>query len=278
MARYLLFVLFIIYLLLASCGTVSESGMDNTPEQDTADKTEKMYSRHLPVKEVRKQNGVITSYSVYKYAGGSTVPYEVSIYDRHSLLKERILTEKLGVRTEKKSFIDADRNINRYYVITKDENDNITEQILFGGSNRLIAVEEFIYDENGRKTEWRAFNSSETLLTFNRYYYENGLNTRTDSFHADGTLAEYFINDFDKSGNMVSTKHYNNENELLNQHRITYKNGLVFREEALDRNKKREWYITYSYEDQYRKVIKTTWSASGEELEQVEQTCILTDR
>lgn len=278
MTRYLALTAFTLCLLFSSCATLSETGTTGSSETSQSETVEKFQKKHVPIKEIRRQNGLIMSYSVFKYGNDRYTPAEINIYDRHSILTEKILTEKLGIRTEKKSFMDADNNIHRYYVITRDEKGNIVEQILFGGSNRLIAVEEFVYDDLGNKTEWRAYNSSEVLLTFNRYQYENGLNTRTDSYHADGTPAEYFINRYDRAGNLTVTEHYDSSGRLQGIHRTTYKNGLIFREESLGKDKETEWYITYIYSDQYRKVTKTTWSASGEELEQVEQTCILLDR
>ena len=99
-----------------------------------------------------------------------------------------------------------------------------------------------------------------------------------DSFQPNGVLAEYFINEFDKNGNLISESAYDKDDKLLAQHRSTYRNGLIYREEFLGEDNKLQWYITYTYSEQYLKVIKTTFSGDGRELEQLERSCILYDR
>ena len=71
---------------------------------------------------------------------------------------------------------------------------------------------------------------------------------------------------------------YDRDDNLLAQHRSTFRNGLIYREEFQGEDKKLQWYITYTYSEQYLKVLKTTFSGDGRELEQLEQSCLLYDR
>lgn len=257
-----------------------EKAKDQEKEQEkqSADSGIKFTKTHVPLKEIKKENGHVVSTSVYTYGQDKLNPERVEIYDIHNELIELVVNEKIEVRTERKSYLDKDNNIIRYYVITRNEAGKISEQLLFNGSNKLIAIEEYEYDEAGRTIEWRVYNGSETLLSFNVYTYTSGRNTRVDSYNSSGILSEYFINEYDKNGNLISESAYDGDDNLLAQHRSTFRNGLIYREEFQGEDKKLQWYITYTYSDQYLKVLKTTFSGDGRELEQLEQSCILYDR
>ena len=255
-----------------------EADKEKEQEQQTAETGIKFTKTHVPLRETKKENGHIVSTSVYTYGQDKLNPELIEIYDVHNDLMERVVTEKIEVRTERKRYLDKDNNIIRYYVINRNEAGKISEQLLFNGSNKLIAVEEYEYNEAGRTAEWRVYNGSKTLLSYNVYSYKGGRNTRVDSYNANGILSEYFINEFDKNGNLICESAYDNDDNLLAQHRSTFRNGLIYREEFQGEDKKLQWYITYTYSEQYLKVLKTTFSGDGRELEQLEQSCILYDR
>ena len=247
-------------------------------EQQSAETGIKFTKIHVPLSETKKENGHITSRSVYTYGQDKFNPERIEIYDIHNELIELVVNEKIEVHTERKSYLDKDNNIIRYYVITRNENGKIEEQLLFNGTNKLIAIEEYDYDENGRTAEWRVYNGNETLLSYNVYTYKHGRNTRVDSYSANGILSEYFVNEYDRNGNLISESAYDKDDNLLAQHRSTFRNGLIYREEFQGEDKKLQWYINYTYSEQYLKVLKTTYSGDGRELEQVEQNCLLFDR
>ncbi len=249
-----------------------------TKEQQTADSGIKFTKIHVPLKEIKKVNGQITASSVYTYGQDKFIPERIERYDIHNNLVEQVVNEKIEVRTERKSYLDKDNNIIRYYVITKNEDGKISEQLLFNGQNKLIAVEEYEYDEEGRTAEWRIYNGSETLLSYNIYTYTKGRNTRVDSYNSSGILSQYFVNEFDRNGNLISESSYDIDDNLLEQHRSIYRNGLIYREEFQGNDKQLQWYTTYTYSEQYLKVLKTTYSGDGRELEQIEQDCLLFDR
>ena len=247
-------------------------------EQQTSDTGIKFTKIHVPLKEIKKVNGQVTSSSVYTYGQDKFSPDKIERYDIHNNLVEQVVIEKIEVRTERKSYLDKDNNIIRYYVITKNEEGKVSEQLLFNGQNKLIAVEEYEYDDSGRITEWRIYNGNETLLSYNVYTYSKGRNTRVDSYNANGILSQYFVNEFDRNGNLISESAYDIDDNLLEQHRSTYRNGLIYREEFQGKDKQLQWYTTYTYSEQYLKVLKTTYSGDGRELEQLEQSCLLFDR
>ena len=255
-----------------------ETDKEKEQEQQTAETGIKFTKTHVPLKEIKRENGQIISTSVYTYGQDKLNPERVEMYDIHNELIEQIVTEKIEVRTDRKSYLDKDNNIIRYYVINRNGSGKISEQLLFNGSNKLIAIEEFEYNEAGRTAEWRIYNGSKTLLSYNIYTYTNGRNTRIDSYSSNGILSEYFINEFDKNGNLICESAYDRDDNLLAQHRSTFRNGLIYREEFQGEDKKLQWYITYTYSEQYLKVLKTTFSGDGRELEQLEQSCILYDR
>ena len=255
-----------------------EKEEEKEQEQQSAETGIKFTKIHVPLTETKKENGHVTSRSVYTYGQDKLNPERVEKYDIHNELIELIVNEKIEVRTERKSYLDKDNNIIRYYVITRNEAGKIEEQLLFNGSNKLIAIEEYEYDDAGRTTEWRIYNGNETLLSYNEYTYKNGRNTRVDSYSANGILSEYFINEYDKNGNLICESAYDKDDNLLAQHRSTFRNGLIYREEFQGEDKKLQWYINYTYSEQYLKVLKTTYSGDGRELEQVEQSCLLFDR
>ena len=255
-----------------------ETDKEKEQEQQSAETGIKFTKIHVPLKEIKKENGQITSSSVYTYGQDKLNPVRVEIYDIHNELIEQVVTEKIEVRTERKRYLDKDNNIIRYYVINRNEAGKISEQMLFNGSNKLIAIEEYEYNDAGRTAEWRIYNGSKTLLSYNIYSYTNGRNTRVDSYSSNGILSEYFINEFDKNGNLICESAYDKDDNLLAQHRSTFRNGLIYREEFQGEDKKLQWYITYTYSEQYLKVLKTTYSGDGRELEQLEQSCILYDK
>ena len=247
-------------------------------EQQRSESGVKFTKTHIPLKEIKKENGQVTSTSVYTYGQDKFNPERIEIYNIHNELIELVVNEKIDVHTERKSYLDKDNNIIRYYVITRNEAGKIEEQLLFNGSNKLIAIEEYDYDDAGRTAEWRVYNGNEALLSYNVYTYKNGRNTRGDSFSANGILSEYCINEYDKNGNLICESAYDKDDNLLAQHRSIFRNGLIYREEFQGEDKKLQWYINYTYSEQYLKVLKTTYSGDGRELEQLEQSCILYER
>ena len=255
-----------------------ETDKEKEQEQQTAETGIKFTKIHVPLKETKRENGNVISSSVYTYGQDKLTPVKVEIYDIHNELIEQVVTEKIEVHTNRKMYLDKDNNIIRYYVINRNEAGKISEQLLFNGSNKLIAIEEYEYNEAGRTAEWRVYNGSKTLLSYNIYTYTNGRNTRVDSYNANEILSEYFINEFDKNGNLICESAYDRDDNLLAQHRSTFRNGLIYREEFQGEDKKLQWYITYTYSEQYLKVLKTTFSGDGRELEQLEQSCLLYDR
>ena len=269
-------------LLITSCTTapaVREKQENNLPVQEQKEDYGVKFTKvHVPLKEVKKRNGHIVSTTYYTYAKDKKNPVKIETYDIQGILTALVTNEKIELRTERKSFLDGDNNILRYYVITRNESGKITEQVLFNGTNRLIAVEEFDYDEAGRISEWRVYNSNESLLTYNTYTYTNGKNTKINSYQANCTLAEYFENVYDKNGNLIEESRYDKDANLLSQHRSTFRNGLIYREEFLGENKVLKWYVTYAYSEQYRKVTKTTFSADGREIDQPENFCNLFEK
>ena len=303
MAKRLAVLLMAVCLILTACNTTKPQQKDSSPsptvsrpqpkkakdqskakekeqeqEEDQGQQTSetgiKFTKIHVPLKEIKKVNGQITSSAVYTYGQDKFSPG----YDIHNNLVELVVNEKIEVHTERKSYLDKDNNIIRYYVITRNEEGKIEEQLLFNGQNKLIAVEEYDYDDKGRVAEWRIYNGNEALLSYNVYTYSRGRNTRVDSYNSSGILSQYFVNEFDKSGNLISESSYDIDDNLLEQHRSTYRNGLIYREEFQGQDKQLQWYTTYTYSEQYLKVLKTTYSGDGRELEQLEQSCLLFDR
>ena len=288
----------LVWLLLAVCLTITACTTTEPQKNDPASKTEseikkekdkdkgqqnsdsgiKFTKTHVPLKEIKRENDQITSTSVYTYGQDKFNPERIEIYNIHNELVELVVNEKIEVHTERKSYLDKDNNIIRYYVITRNEAGKIEEQLLFNGSNKLIAIEEYDYDDAGRTSEWRVYNGNEALLSYNVYTYKNGRNTRVDSFSANGILSEYFINEYDKNGNLICESAYDKDDKLLAQHRSIFRNGLIYREEFQGEDKTLQWYINYTYSEQYLKVLKTTYSGDGRELEQLEQSCILYER
>ena len=254
-----------------------EKAKEEEPQQ-TAETGIKYTKIHVPLKEIKKVNGQITASSVYTYGQDKFNPDRIERYDVHNNLVELVMNEKIEVRTERKSYLDKDNNIIRYYVITRNEAGKRTEQLLFNGQNTLIGVEEYEYDDAGRTAELRIYNGNETLLSYNIYTYSGGRNTRVDSYNSNGILSQYFVNEFDKIGNLISESAYDIDDNLLEQHRSIYRNGLIYREEFQGKDKQLQWYTTYTYSEQYLKVLKTTYSGDGRELEQLEQSCLLFDR
>ena len=307
MAKRLAVLLMAVCLILTACNTTKPQQKDSSPsptvsrpqpkkakdqskakekeqeqEEDQGQQTSetgiKFTKIHVPLKEIKKVNGQITSSAVYTYGQDKFSPDRIERYDIHNNLVELVVNEKIEVHTERKSYLDKDNNIIRYYVITRNEEGKIEEQLLFNGQNKLIAVEEYDYDDKGRVAEWRIYNGNEALLSYNVYTYSRGRNTRVDSYNSSGILSQYFVNEFDKSGNLISESSYDIDDNLLEQHRSTYRNGLIYREEFQGQDKQLQWYTTYTYSEQYLKVLKTTYSGDGRELEQLEQSCLLFDR
>ena len=138
-------------LLITSCTTapaVREKQENNLPVQEQKEDYGVKFTKvHVPLKEVKKRNGHIVSTTYYTYAKDKKNPVKIETYDIQGILTALVTNEKIELRTERKSFLDGDNNILRYYVITRNESGKITEQVLFNGTNRLIAVEEFDYDE-----------------------------------------------------------------------------------------------------------------------------------
>lgn len=268
---------------LSSCLSTGQNTQTGTRQTETSKSHEEPQIPEkilIPLQEIKKQNNILVSVTNHKYSKDPLNPSVTEVHDSQNVLMEKTVTEEIEYLTEKKSFMDADNNILRYYVITKNESGKIIEKVLYSATSKLIAVEEFDYDKYGNNTQWRVYNSNESLLAYNNYIYVNGLNTRVDSYHANGTLAEYFIKEYSKSGTLQNISRYNADGKLTSIRKKSFKNGMISKEEFYNGDRTLMWYTNYIYvySGQYIKVTKTTSSGDGKEKETVEQTCRLYNR
>ncbi|MBQ6673581.1 MAG: hypothetical protein IJM77_03045, partial [Spirochaetia bacterium] len=83
-----------------------ETDSEKEQEQQTAETGIKFTKTHVPLKEIKKENGHTVSTSVYTYGQDKLNPERIEIYDIHNELIEQVVTEKIEVRTERKRYLD----------------------------------------------------------------------------------------------------------------------------------------------------------------------------
>ncbi len=260
--------------VLTGCGTtqkaVEEPQVQQLPqtEEKAAEKPSVQIIKYrVPVvlKETRKyHNGEIDIYSVFEYENGTDNMISCTTYDSADEITEIIRAER-SENIEKNYYYNSSNDLIKTKIITKDSSGNIIEEQLIDSKDSQITRSEYTY-AGTLKEKWSIFDSNNALLAYNTYIYdEKGNNTEIKSFSPSGKMEEYFINEFNDNGNIVSVKHFSSDEKLMDSSSHIYKNGFISEESFYKGEKSLQMKKNYSYnEDNTVQICKV--SVSGGQI------------
>ena len=275
MKKYLF--IFLSFAILSGCATTKDTKAvvqetETIAEKETAQSFETIkYKKAVVNRETRKyRNGEIDIYTVYEYENG-TENLALSItYDSADEIMESVKVEnKSGLSIF--NYFDRDSNLLKTKKVSIDANSNITAVFLEDSRGNQISRSSFEY-ENNNKVKWEIFDSSDSLLAYNIYLYDqNSNNIEIKSFSPSDSLEEYFINEFDSNGNLISMKHYNSSGKILDSSKHLYTGDWVKEEEFYKGEKSLTRKIIYDYNDDFTKQEKKVYMPDGHIIEIIEK-------
>ena len=275
MKKYLF--IFLSFAILSGCATTKDTKAvvqetETIAEKETAQSFETIkYQKAVVNRETRKyRNGEIDIYTVYEYENGTENLVSSITYDSADEIMESVKVEnKSGLSIF--NYFDKDSNLLKTKKVSIDANSNITAVFLEDSRGNQISRSSFEY-ENNNKVKWEIFDSSDSLLAYNIYLYDqNSNNIEIKSFSPSDSLEEYFINEFDSNGNLISMKHYNSSGKILDSSKHLYTGDWVKEEEFYKGEKSLTRKIIYDYNDDFTKQEKKVYMPDGQIIEIIEK-------
>ncbi len=275
MKKYLF--IFLSFAILSGCATTKDTKAvvqetETIAEKETAQSFETIkYKKAVVNRETRKyRNGEIDIYTVYEYENGTENLASSITYDSADEIMESVKVEnKSGLSIF--NYFDRDSNLLKTKTVSIDANSNITAVFLEDSRGNQISRSSFEY-ENNNKVKWEIFDSSDSLLAYNIYLYDqNSNNIEIKSFSPSDSLEEYFINEFDSNGNLISMKHYNSSGKILDSSKHLYTGDWVKEEEFYKGEKSLTRKIIYDYNDDFTKQEKKVYMPDGQIIEIIEK-------
>ena len=220
----------LIMLLLAGCASAPESAAAAAPAEEPAaflDPPDEKYEtviRRIPVlaRETRYlSSGNPGMYTEFEYKPGTTVLISSVTYDMAGSVYEKMEAEHRD-STIIMLYHDRQNALMQMKRETYDSKGNLTESVLFDNSASQVSRSVYSFDDAGSRIKWEIYDSSDTLLAYNSYLYEEGLNVRTESFSPSGVLEEYYVSSFSSEGRKTETRSYNSAGRLLGRTVYTY--------------------------------------------------------
>ena len=263
---------------LTGCATDVNSAAENTDQlaaaaaapEKPAYKVVK-YKEPVVFREIRKYHtGEIDVYKTFEYKKGTDNLISATTFDSAEEILDYLKTE-YNEGSVKYSYFSKNNELIKTKNIIKDSSGNIIEITMSDSSGKQISRSEYEYN-GSLKTKWSIYNSNDALLAYNTYSYDkNGNNTEIKSFSPAGALEEYFINEFDDSGNIISVKHYSSDEKLLDSSKHVFENGWIKEETFYKGEKTLQRKKMYTYNDNFSFQSCNISIAGGQTIEIIEK-------
>ena len=284
--KYFLLLIFTVS-VLAGCGTTQNAVKETAAEQQIqeVEKTEEkpavkviQYKHPVVLKETRKYHtGDIDIYKVFEYEKGTDILLSCITYDSADEIIDYIKAE-ISENTEKQTYYSSNGEIEKIKLIKKDSLGNITEVTMNDAKGNQITRSEYVFT-GSLKDKWSIFDSNNALLAYNTYTYDkNGNNTEIKSFSPAGKLEEYFINDFDLEGNIISSKHFDSSDKAVDSTKYVYEKGMIKEESFYKGEKVLQRKKSFSYNDDNSVQTCNVSITGGQTVEIVEKEFFFLDK
>ncbi|MDX9800918.1 MAG: hypothetical protein RBT69_06250 [Spirochaetia bacterium] len=217
--------------------------------------------------------GYVDTKTVNTYKSGSSRLIQSTTYDNAGVVLETASAEYSN-NSSLLSWYDRDNNLLKKKKITTDNKGNVIETILFENTGKQVSRSLYKYEgDNSKKTKWEIFDSSDILLGYNEYIYENGNNVRTDSYSPAGVLEEYFTYKY-ANNMMTDMSHYNKSGKKISGSIYKYNKDNLIASEIIYKGEKsiiNEIIYEYSEEDGKRTETSIIKTPKGDVVEIVEK-------
>ncbi len=276
----------LIILLLIVTGCTSTKSPSNETEEavkSVREETVKIVRISIPVllSETKYQkSGHIDTKLVNTYAEETDRLLTSVTYDGASEIFETATVSYNGNESFF-SYFDREKNLQKKRKTISDKDGNILESVLYDNAGKQISRSVYRYDADlNKKVKWEIYDSSDLLLGHNQYIYENGKNTRTESFSPSGTLEEYYIYTYDADGNMTESVRYDRAGKKIAVTAFAYKNNQIISEKIFRGEKTLLNEIIYEYAEKdgkktEKRIIK---SPNGSVIEIIEKVFFLIEK
>jgi hypothetical protein len=93
----------------------------------------------------------------------------------------------------------------------------------------------FIYDSVNNFIQYN-YDSKDQILSISQYYFDKDMNLiRLETYTANGDLVGYEIASYDSDNNMMTIRHYNNQDRLINSNNRPIKYGGKYKQKTSNR-------------------------------------------
>lgn len=220
---------------LYSCATdkqpavVPEAGME---EPEKAVPEEPVKEKVLVEKEIVIRVPYVLKETSY-YGDGQMDLITLYEYDDMNNLLERRVENDLGEVLETKLYnynegvfsrvitYGMDGQITSISVVTLDDEGNVTEEQLFNKKEELQSVNRYVYSE-GKKQEWRAFDSLNTLLAITEYIWEGENLVKILIKDPGNNVEASIVKEYDSEGNMVKESTFDDKDKYEKGLELSY--------------------------------------------------------
>jgi uncharacterized protein YcfL len=278
MRKSLIFVLLAgaLVLLWTGCASqpeTSEKAPGTKTEAKSAEATEPEMEKVVEdVQLVSKRtsyysDGVLASYRVYSYADEGTEKREEILYNSDDEAEERIVyTYEDGSLTESRHF-NGNNELQRIHQFDYNDEGLLSEDLLLNAKEEQQTRQEFEYTTDGRKSKWLVYNGNDTLMSYSLYEYQDGLNTRIESYSAGNELLDYFVIDYTPGGKPEKRVWYNSSDQREQSRLYEYDNGTLVNETVLRANGSVKREIVYT-NNSFGNPVEVVYMDAGENIQE----------
>lgn len=260
--------------LLLGCATTAEKQKEEknkTPQAETTKETEQKEEKPEKITEtvylLEKQSslfpdGTLDEYLLRTYEEDSTkLRNEKRFTSEDKLEEKREYVYEEGLLKKVETYND-EGELEKYHSYTYDGDGNLTVDAIYNSEDELQSKSTFEYNEDGKKVKWSVYNANEALLSYTRYIWEDGKNTRIETYTPGGELDIYFELEYNENGQLIRKARYSADDTLQEYRSYIYKEGRLVEETVHRANDSVKRRILYSY-GQHDKPTLIVYESSG---------------
>lgn len=276
---------------LSGCAGTPEPSKENTvlsaeaasvsAAAETETEQQKVIKIPVMVSETRYlRNNQVDTKIINTYEHGTDRLLESVTYDKTGETVETAVTTYSDNESET-LYHDKEKNLLKKRKNITDSMGNTVESVLFDSRGNQISRSLYSYGDTGtERTKWEIYDSSDLLLGYNLYHYEEGRLAKTESLSPSGTVEEYFLYSYDNSGNLIRAERFNKGGKRLSATVYEYREDLPVNEKIYRGEKTLINEIEYDYSERNGRRVEKSHikTPDGTVIETVEKEFIFIEK
>ncbi len=180
-----------------------------------------------PVKEQSYYgDGGVDEITLYTYDKEGINLLKKELFDSDKALEETDQYEYADSMVSKIKRFDKNGVLQGYHKLQYNKNKKVTIDAVYNAKDELQTKSVYTW-QDGKKSSWKVYDGSGTLLSTTEYVYKNGLNVRINNLNPGGEMVDYFVLDYNSAGRPVKNTHYSKSGAVLDTRTFEYKNGFL---------------------------------------------------